>query len=338
MHKTQRTKIRKSLAAAIAVAVPIWIFFPDGTSSEIDSLSGSSEFLTDEKHVSDNIAFGDIETNQIELPVTSTLENTQSDQTQTDICVEDCPQIVKTVEYPYALSDLEFENVLSSVDELADVLRENSELRSEWIELARHSTGNKRQVIIETFALLDAEDRLALGKALSESPSERHRLDGVQLLGRPNTMSKPLVPMFSDLLQTEQDQYVRGSAINALNQPDLFYGDQEVLEILEQVIYTDNNDAVRGEALLASTQLTENPVDLFYLSLDAVRSETHEYQKFGVRALEEILSRHTKNGDELSWQSSADMSQLVAEIMNPEFDDMPAEVRTTIDNLYHRFY
>jgi len=253
-------------------------------------------------------------------------------------CTNDCQHSIELMQLPFPLSDEDFEGVLADVDTLADYLRNNPSLVPEWIDLASRTDGNKRQVIIETFHLLDMEEHRLLGTALTESPNERHRLDGVQFLARSIMLDKSMVPTFTNILQGEQDQYVRGAAVEALNKPDLFHGDEEVLSALSQVIYSDTNDAVRGEALLASARLTPDPEALFQLSLEAVRSHTNEYQQYGVRALEEVLTRQTMNGGELSWQSDSDLSQLMEDTLGTEYKNMPAEVRSTLDDLYYRFF
>ena len=254
------------------------------------------------------------------------------------ICAVDCKRTAEQIQLPFTLSDEDFEKALGNADELAVLLQDDPTLRSEWGDLATHTEGNKRQVIIATFSLLEREDRLALGTALSESAHNHARLDGVHLLASSNTMDKPLAPIFYNILQSDQDQYVRAAAVAALNKPQLFYGDQDVLSVLEQVIYTDIDSGVRGAALLASTKLIEDPEELFSVSLEATVSDASEYQLSGVRALEEIMNRHTMDGHELSEQNEYELDQLMERLLLSENDQVSGEVRRALDDLYSRFY
>jgi len=221
---------------------------------------------------------------------------------------------------------------------LSIVLQENPELRSQWIELAGRTEGNNRQLIIAAFALLDKSDRLALGKSLSESTHTLARLDGVHLLARSDTLDRTLAPILYNILQADQDQYVRAAAVAALNKPQLFYGDPEALSALAQVMYTDPDASVRGDALLASTQLSETPEDLFSVSLDATVSDASEYQLLGVRALEEIMNRQTMNGIELSVQNEFELDQMMQRLLESEYEHISTEVRRALDDLYQRFF
>lgn len=287
---------------------------------------------------------------QLDNPPTNQIDTRLEDQsvvadietTEIKSCFNDCQQIVERIRLPYPFSDDQYEQALAHVDELAYFLNNNPGSRTDWINIASHAGGNKRQVILAAFALLDTEDQFSMGKALSISSNRRQRLDGVQFLSsiKPSVEDpdESIVPVFAEILQSEQDHYVRGAAVAALNKPELFRGDQEVLNVLSQVMYFDNDNAVRGEALLASARLIENPEDFFTESLDAVLSNAGEYQYFGVRALEEIMTRQTLNGLEISAENKFELGELVDKLLSPEFDDTPAEVRETVDDLYQRFY
>lgn len=253
-------------------------------------------------------------------------------------CGLSCEQAIEALQLPYEIADHEYEEYLSLVDHLATYLLSNVQLREEFVEIALQADGNKRKIIMAAFALLPEIDRLKLGQALIESSSEFHRLDGVHVLASTESISQYEVTEFSELLQNEQNVYVRHSVIQALNRPELFKGDAKVLTILSQVINTESDASVRGEALFVSARLSSDPQPLLFDSFNAIRSEQSEYQHYGVRALEEIFVRHTRSGGQVSEFDRSQLEQLVDDLMEPEFDNMPVNVRRNIEDIFERFF
>lgn len=323
--------------AVVAVAAVGWFVKAEvvPTSSSVSS-SSATAVITEisvpqsaENNLINNISA--VEDNQKALTV-----DTEKTLADTVACNENCSDTIDSILFPFDLTDAEFEEALVDVDALAARLRTDSHLRSELIDVAVYTHANKRNVIIAAFALLDHENRVRLGMALSASPYTQQRLDGVQLLGSADNMNKQLVSTFSEVLLLEQNEYVRSSAVKALNQTELFYGDQEVLDLLSAVIYSETNEGVRGEALLASANLTEFPEEMVHHTVDAIRTGGAEYKAFGARALDDIILRQTENGDQVSFQTDSELRGLVDEIMNPEYDDMSADTRKTLDDLVDR--
>ena len=262
----------------------------------------------------------------------TTVENASTDNSR-QACNDICRQIVAT----FGRSGASFDWERAPSDKLVSQLARNARLRTELIKIAVEASGDKRQFIIAAFSQLKTGSQWALGKALSEASEYNQRLDGIHLLANPATMNKAVGMWFTGRLETEQDLYVRSALIKALSQTDLFYGDSRVAQVLSNVIATDADSSVRGEALLAKVRLAKNPQASLSDSLAAVRSSSSEYQQYGALALEQVVTRQTLQGAKLDSQSESAISQLVAELMNPEFDDMPLEVRKSLDNLYSRF-
>ena len=102
--------------------------------------------------------------------------------------------------------------------------------------------------------------------------------------------------------------------------------------------YRDLDNTVRGEALLARVKLEQEPENVFYDALSAIRSNEADYQGYGLRALEQIATLKAQNEVELSWANDYEAKALFSELMNPEFDDMPAELRKAADDLQERFF
>lgn len=254
-------------------------------------------------------------------------------------CSVQCVLTLALLQSPYPLSDAEFNSALATVEGLAEELKASGKLLQELIELAVTTSGNKRLLIISTFMLLDPVDRITLGQALMESPYRQQRLDGVQVLTNPSTLNQSVIEMLVEFIAVEQDPYVRSSVITALNTPDVFAGDQTVIGLLSETMVTDNNPTVRGEALLANANLTEQPELVFIDALNAIRSGEPDHQRFATLALEELIHRQTtQNGLELDAQNELEFRTLLTEIMNPEYDSMPDDVRQAMDVLYDRFF
>lgn len=249
-----------------------------------------------------------------------------------------CKQTIEALKLPYQIADHEYEKLRAQASLLASYLQKNSAQIDEFIEIALQADGNKRKTIIAVFNFLSESDRLMLGQALIQSNSEHQRLDGIQVLASTESMSQRWVNDFSELLITEQHEYVRQSAVQALSRSERFKGDATVLAMLSQVMQVESDASVRGAALLASARLTHDPQSLLYDSFNAIRSEQSEYQQYGVRAMEELFNRHTRNGGELSEYDRNQLEQLVVDLMEPEFNNIPASVRRDIENLFERFH
>lgn len=145
--------------------------------------------------------------------------------------------------------------------------------------------------------------------------------------------------MLVEFIAVEQDPYVRSSVMTSLNMPNVFAGDQTIIELLSETMVTDTNPTVRGEALLANANLTEQPGLVFIDALNAIRSGEPEHQRFATLALEELIHRQTtQNGLELDAQNEIEFRALLTDIMNPEYESMPADVRKAMDILYDRFF
>lgn len=249
-----------------------------------------------------------------------------------------CQQAIEVLKLPYEIADHDYEEYLSLAEQLAAYLRSNVQLSAEFIEIAEQAKGNKRKIIIAAFALLPEGDRLELGQALIKSNSEHHRLDGIQVLASTDSANLHWVNEFSELLLNEQNSYVRQSVVQALNRPEVFKGNAEVLNMLSQVIQTEGDALVRGEALLVSARLSSDPQSLLYDSFSAIRSEQVDYQQYGARAIEEIFIRHTRDGGQISEVDRNQLEQLVTDLVEPEFDSIPISVRRHIEDLFERFY
>ncbi len=253
-------------------------------------------------------------------------------------CSLQCKQTIEILKLPYRIADDEFEKLHAQALQLAVYLQSNSQMLDEFIDIAVQADGNKRKIIIAAFAQLTESDRLALGQALIDSPSAHHRLDGIHLLTGTESMSELWVDEFSELLSNEQNGYVRQSVVQALNRPEIFEGDAKVLTMLSQVIQSDGDASVRGEALLVSARLTHDPQPLLYDSFSAIRSEQSVDQQYGVRAMAEIFDRHTRSGGQISEYDRNQLEQLVIDLMEPKFDNIAADVRSNIEDLYERFH
>jgi len=208
------------------------------------------------------------------------------------------------------------------------------------VELIKFS--GARKIIINAFAHLDASERQALGNALLNSSYRLNRLDGVSLLSSPENMNQSVAHEFAQLVVTEQDDLIREAMVRAFDQTELFSGDQQVVDALSQISTTDNNENVRGTALLAGSRISDSPEDMLGDSLAAIRSGSAVSQSFGVRSLEEIVMRqsydNTGDGMGLSLRGELDAEQLFDELMTPAFDGLPDDLRRSIDNLAEQYF
>ena len=253
-------------------------------------------------------------------------------------CDKDCLEILELLRQSAEFSDFQLEHALRFTDELAAFLKSHSAAHRELINIAIESSGNTRRLIIAAFTQLEPDVQEQLGRELIASSGKVKRLDGVQLLASTKVMDTTLIPYFEQLYASENDEHVREAIVRAFDRRDLLYGNTAALDFLTAVIHSDSSNAVRGDALLASARLSDDANFAVGNSLAAVRSQAGIYQVSGARALSEFINLHTINGHAISWQHKYDMEQLMDEIMTTDFDDMPAQARTELDNLYARFF
>lgn len=324
-------KLTYTLLFVVSVFAIYWVLQPDHQDSQDGSINASGKPWT----------VSNTSVSPLKIDNKQNYVNSEpSDVSVSDdlYCSDLCRESMKVLRFPAVLTDDEYEELLGRIGELAAYLRKNSAVRAEFLELADTEDGDKRSVIMAVFNQLDINARWSLGEVLIESSDWHSRFDGISFLAQPDIMDEQLAQRFSDMLAVDSDHYVRSSIIKALNQPDKFYGNQEILNALEQVGYSDQNNTVRGEALLARVQLEQAPETVFYDVFSAIRSNEAGYQGYGLRALEKIVTRQTLDGLEISWEYQDEAKYLFDELMSPEYGDMPADLRKMADDLLERFF
>ena len=253
-------------------------------------------------------------------------------------CDENCAILRVLLEPSYVITDSELEHALGLSDVLASTLADNPELQRALIERALHSSGNTRTLIISAFNQLGLAIQKDLGRALVESEQKAQRLDGVQLLSSAGVLNEEVVPLFEQLYSSETDITVREAIVKGLDSPDVFRGNAAVVDFLTRIVHYDTESSVRGGALLASVRLSDDANFAISQSLEAIRSDTANYQNSGARALSNFVDIHTNDGKGISSQHYYEIEQLMSDIMSEEFHDLPAQARTELDKLYSRFF
>lgn len=253
-------------------------------------------------------------------------------------CNEICKEGIEWLTLQANLTDEEFEKAMSRSSELAEYLKENPAFISEFLELANTDDGDKRSVIMQIFNELDFDTRILLGDIFIESADFRNRYDGVTFLAQPDIMHEPITQRFSEMLAVESNQLVRNALIQAFNQPEKFYGDKQVLDILEQVSNEEADSMIRGEALLARIQLEEDPEQVFVDSIAAIRSDEEEYKIYGLQALEQIAKRQAFDEVELSQEVKDEARYLFEELRNYGYDDAPIRFLSEANDIYVRHF
>ena len=317
-------KLTYSTLFVIGAFSAFWIFSPNNQDTSQESSNGiktqmiTSETLTSPLNTNNSL--------HIDISVADDV-----------YCNNRCQESIDLLRFQAEFNDDEYEILLNSSSELAVYLRDNPNIRAEFIELASTSTPNNRNIIMAAFNQLDAHSRSQLGQALIESSNWHSRFDGIIFLSKPDLMDEQLAQQLSDILPTESAYYVRNSIIKALNQPDKFYGNQDILNTLEQIGYSDDNNTVRGEALLARVQLEQNPEAIFNDAFSAIRSNQADYQEYGLRALVKIIKRQTLNESEISSEYQNEAKDLFEELLSPKYDQMPEDFHITANKLLARF-
>ena len=253
-------------------------------------------------------------------------------------CESPCLNTLEQFRLNQTFTDDELAEALGHIDELVALLTGAPQLQQEFIDIARNSSGNIREAILSAFAQLEPAAQRSLGRALVDTSDGRQRLDGVQLLARTDVMNESVAKELEELYPTEENEYVRTAMVKAFNQPELLRDKESAMAFLTHVMDTDSAVAVRGEALMASVELTDDAEFAVTRSLEAIRTPTDDYPQFGARALSAFLERHTLNGRELDGHYAQEMEYLMSEIMSPDFDHLPPDTRQQIDALYDRFF
>ena len=300
------------------------IISPDANDTAMGSLFDSNSSVTLPKEV-DQVIKNDFKHSQISI-------------TNETHCSEHCNDSLELLGLPDILTDEEYEKAISKAEDLAEYLKNNPDALTEFLELAKTDDSDKRSVIIAVFNLLDIEERLLLGEVLLESSSFRSRSDGVKFLSQPDIMDEEITQKFSEMLAAESEQFVRTALIKALNEPERLYGHRDVLNVLEKVSNEEVDGVVRGEALLARVQLEENPEQVFSDSVAAIRSDTSEYQLYGLRALNQIITLQNLDDLELSQENKDAARSLFDELRNSGYDEVPLVVLREANIIYDRYF
>ena len=314
-------------------ALALWIHKPINETNLLNSTDTSSTPLT----VSSSPT-SPFEINRTQHENASEQLNVSMSETNTIDCNHTCRDNIELLSLSSVLDDDKYEELLGRTDEIAQYLRENPAAKKALIEIASTTGGDKRSVIMAAFNKLDIDARRSLGDVLIESSDWHSRFDAISFLSQPDIMNEQVTQKFTDMLDIESEYYVRSSIIKAFNQPDKFSGNQDILNTLEQVVYNDEDNSVRGEALLTRIKLEKEPEAVFYDVFSAISSNEGDYQSYGFRALEQIIIEKKSNGVEISSDYQDKTKYLFEELMTPEYDDMPAELRKMADEIYERHF
>lgn len=317
-------KLAYSSLFIVSVFGILWFFSSDSqnTSSETHSTQSNILITSNNENSSINI------NNELDVSIPST---------DTHDCDNNCQEHIELLGFKAELTDEKYEELLNRSHELATYLRENPNVQAEFIELASNASPNQRNIIITVFNQLDLNARSALGEALIESSDWHSRFDGISFLAQEELMNEQLAQHFLDILPAESEYYVRSNIVKALNQPDKFYGHQDIINTLEEIEYSDENNTVRGEALLARIQLETNPEAVFNDTFLAIRSDETEYQNYGLRALEKIINKKTSNDSPISWEYQNEAKALTQELLSTKYDHLSANFHKTANNLLAPF-
>lgn len=254
-------------------------------------------------------------------------------------CSEPCLIARRLIDHLVNLSDEEAEAILATAHRLANAVRQNAELRYGLLRIANSLSSAQRQLLINAFYLLEPEHRRMLGVVLDRSPDPIQRLDGIQLMASANVLDAAIVNRLSGRVVEEPDVLVREALVRALNQPELLRGNPRVLEALQQMKLIEQDDAVRGQALLAQASLSVNPEAFIEDSITAIRSGQDVYAFDGALALERILVQVSRNEAPLSAENKAAMHNLMEDLMTSKsMEAIPKALRVSLDDLYERFF
>lgn len=314
-------------------ALALWIHKPINETNLVNSTDTSSTPLTVSPPPT---SISEVSDTQHENA--SEYLNVSMSEINTIDCNYTCRDNIELLSLSSVLDDDKYEELLGRTDEIAQYLRENPAAKQTLIEIASTAGGDKRSVIMAAFNKLDIDARRSLGDVLIESSDWHSRFDAISFLAQPDIMNEQVTQKFTDMLDIESEYYVRSSIIKAFNQPDKFYGNQNILNTLEQVVYNDEDNSVRGEALLTRIKLEKEPETVFYDVFSAISSNEGDYQSYGFRALEQIIIEKKSNGLEISSDYQDKTKYLFEELMTPEYDDMPAELRKMADDIYERYF
>lgn len=267
-----------------------------------------------------------------------------SDVDKTDVlinqsCTEDCQVANKLIIHLASLSDEEAEAIYATAHRLANAVRHNDELRLGLLRIATFLTNAQRHLLINAFYLLEPEHRRSLGLVLYSSPDSIQRLDGIQLMGSAKVLDTAIASRLADNVLEETDAHVREALVRALNQPELLRGNSRVLWALQQMQSIEQDETVRGQALLTRASLSADPEELIEESIAAVQSGLDAYASDGALALERILVEISRNEDHLSAEHKAAIHQLMDDLMTSEsMANIPHAIRVSLDDLYVRFF
>jgi len=194
-------------------------------------------------------------------------------------------------------------------------------------------------------AALTAEDKIQSGTVLLQSENNKHRIIGLELIGKNFTDSSELSNAFNQFTTHETDPHVLITALNQISEVD--HEDaaaQNILTGLDRLIYHSSSDFISGTSLIKKVELFEPSETIRNDVRIAIENPSPKRQRYGLQALSIVIDKEYANAYDQDfttkafWEGQTEIVQALQDITsNPDTPEADKKVAQEILNFIPDF-
>jgi len=268
------------------------------------------------------------------------VKQTNIEEIPTQVCEQDCIQQV--VDNMLSGENLEDEFGGSALNEtqilkVAEYLATKPELINKLEQtLTTTKSQGARDSIVLTFGQLPESHIKRVAENLTSSKQAVDRNDGIYLLYSAAESDIDAESKIRNIIKNDPDDLVALNAIGALQTLDpSFVGD--ITKQRLTAIFNSENEEAQIQALIAKVQLIEISDETKKDISIALNSKSEEFQKMGLRVLEDILGQQSGGSLQGDWVKDQNLKSTVESIANDiELSPYSRVDALNILNIYYR--
>lgn len=272
-------------------------------------------------------------------------KNSRADKAATNLteieqpCLGPCLNTVAILTNNDKIDDESYEKLSRLLADFAAHLKTNPNARLDMIELAKTTKdGNKRALIIDAFASLPSDQRIALGHALTTSDDWQVRANGISVLSSSDIMTPDGAKALIKIYAGEPNNHVKTSVLKSLKNVDSLRGDQATLDYLSGLMTYETDSSVKSEAMLTKLALQEDPLDSMPDVFMALSSGEAQFQSSALLALERIYEANELVDGGLDRIDHYSVELAIEAFMNAEVTPENASEMNHLFKLADMFY
>lgn len=195
---------------------------------------------------------------------------------------------------------------------------------------------NARDSILYVFSRLPDDQIQQVARKLSSSQNTRDRIDSLSLLESVSSNNFDAQSEIKQIISTEENPDILLKAIKISHSLDPDAVDTTTQARLSNLIASGSNESIRSAALITKTKIVSNDPSLQTDISSALSSSSKRFTEAGLQALDTVLNKQKRSGNNNAWQTNAALKKNVESIAN----DPNADPYTRVEalNLIQRHY